>query len=129
MADKMRTALLVDDNRMGRELAAEVLATAGFLVREASSVGEALDALNVWCPDVVLLDWHLQGATGDVVLRQLQTMSPRPYVVIVTADARDSVRSAAITGGADSVLTKPYRISALAAMMADAAPEQTEGSI
>ena len=105
--------LVVDDNAMSRELAHDVLEDAGFRVCEAPTVAEAARQLASTSIQIILLDWHLNGATGLEVLKLLPKASPRPQVLVLTADARPELRQAALDAGADGVMTKPYRASAL----------------
>jgi CheY-like chemotaxis protein len=110
-----RTVLVVDDNRLGRELAHDVLAAAGYAVLEAEGVDDALGLVASASPDLVVLDWHLRGATGGAVLERLRADPTRPPtpVLVVTADARPEVAAAVMARGAVDVLTKPYRAAAL----------------
>ena len=106
-------ALVVDDNAMSRELAHDVLQDAGWDVMEAASATEAVRKLESGSVALVVLDWHLNAATGLDVLQHLEGQTPRPRVLVVTADARAELRDAALAAGADAVLTKPYRTAAL----------------
>ncbi|MDA8198201.1 MAG: response regulator [Thermaerobacter sp.] len=110
---KVRQVLVVDDNAMSRELAHDVLQDAGWDVVEAASVAEAVRQLESGSVALLVLDWHLNAATGLDVLQHLEGQTPRPRVLVVTADARSELRAAALAAGADAVLTKPYRTAAL----------------
>ena len=110
---KVRQVLVVDDNAMSRELAHDVLQDAGWDVVEAASVAEAVRQLESGSLALLVLDWHLNAATGLDVLQHLEGQTPRPRVLVVTADARSELRAAALAAGADAVLTKPYRTAAL----------------
>jgi len=129
VADGLRI-LVVDDNPMSRELAQDVLVDAGHEVRPAAGVEEALEAVAAFAPAVVLLDWHLKGATGaDVlaVVRARDAPGRKPVrVVVVTADIRPELRAAAIAAGADALVTKPYRASQLLSAI-DGAPDGDGG--
>lgn len=106
--------LVVDDNPLGRELASEVLADAGYAVDLATGADEAVAAWRLAPHDVVVLDWHLKGDTGMTVLAAIRAVPDAPTrVLVVTADVRSELRDAALRGGADGVLTKPYRPVAL----------------
>ncbi len=119
-----RQVLVVDDNPMSRELAHDVLQDAGWKVTEASSAAEAVRQLESGSVALVVLDWHLNTATGLDVLQHLEGQTKRPRVLVVTADARAELRDGALAAGAAAVLTKPYRTAALlqaaAAAVADA---------
>ena len=120
-----RQVLVVDDNVMSRELAHDVLQDAGWQVMEAASATEAVRQLESGSVALLVLDWHLNAATGLDVLQHLDGQTRRPRVLVVTADARSELRAAALAAGADAVLTKPYRTAALQAA-ADAALAETD---
>ena len=120
-----RQVLVVDDNAMSRELAHDVLQDAGWQVMEAASATEAVRQLESGSVALLVLDWHLNAATGLDVLQHLDGQTRRPRVLVVTADARSELRAAALAAGADAVLTKPYRTAALQAA-ADAALAETD---
>ncbi len=105
--------LVVDDNAMSRELAHDVLEHAGFVVREAGTAAEAAEQLAGAPIQIILLDWHLNAATGLEVLKLIPDTAPRPRVLVLTADARPELRQAALDAGADGLMTKPYRAHAL----------------
>jgi len=73
-------------------------------------VGEAVDAtglvdwLNVLCPDVVLLDWELPGASADELLSQIQGSCSRAQVIALSGLPK--ARQAALDAGADGFVSK-----------------------
>lgn len=69
-------------------------------------------------PDLLLLDYHLDGAETGLLLRArlAQAIGERP-TVIITADHGDEVRTAAIDAGCH-VLHKPLKPLALKSLMA-----------
>ncbi len=119
MAETARI-LIVDDNAMSRELARDILADAGHDVADAATADQALAALEAFRPGVVLLDWHLKGATGGDVLARIRGPGAGRdvRVLVVTADIRPELRAAALAAGADALVTKPYRASTLLAAVA-----------
>lgn len=114
MTDALRV-LVVDDNDMGRELAHDILANAGYDVVEASTVAEALSSLDATGASLILLDWHLKGSTGADVLKAVRTsdLRTRTRVLVATADIRVELRETALAAGADGLIAKPYRAEAL----------------
>lgn len=88
---------------------------------------EALRLVAASVPDLVLLDFHLDGGQTGLMLRErlLAAMPPRPCVVI-TADHGPEVRDAVLAAGC-ALLHKPLRPLALKSVMARllAAPERT----
>jgi response regulator of citrate/malate metabolism len=112
----MITTLVVDDDfRVAAIHAAYVQRTDGFAVAgQAHSVAEALTAIDLLTPDLILLDLYLPDDSGLAVMRSLAERDhPRPDVLAITA-ARDvsSVRTA-MQLGAVNYLVKPFAFNTL----------------
>ncbi len=103
--------LIVDDEPHIRRVLRTILATDGFEVEEAADGVEGMEAINSDTEfDFVLLDFMMPGATGLEVLARIRshpTRSATP-VIILTAKGQDTDRRAALAGGADDFLTKPF---------------------
>ena len=70
------------------------------------TVQAAIAVAAVDPPDVVMMGIHLQGADGIEGTRQFAAAHPKARVLILTADRRPGVASAAISAGAENVLVK-----------------------
>jgi DNA-binding response OmpR family regulator len=80
-----RRVLLVEDEAPLRNVIARNLTSRGLDVREAATVAEALQALNVELPDLMLLDLNLPDHTGWDVLRDLQRRRIEVPTIVVSA--------------------------------------------
>jgi len=112
-----KTVLVVDDDRVVRELLTTVLVDAGYHVLQAEDGPRALDMLATAEADVVLLDHHLPGLTGVEVLRRLRaTAAGRtlPVILVTGADAIDD-RVTGLAAGANDYVTKPFSADELLA--------------
>lgn len=98
--------LLVDDERLARELLREQLAEyPGFIVvAEAPDNIQALSAVRLHTPDLIFLDIQMPGGDGFELLRQL--MPNPPHVVFVTAYDRYALRAFEVN--ALDYLLKPF---------------------
>jgi len=104
-----RTVLLVEDNPMNLELAADLLRAAGYAVLEAMTGREGLALAVARLPDLVLLDIRLPDMDGLDVVRALRA-DPRTAalpVVAVTAQAMKGDEQAARSAGCSGYITKP----------------------
>lgn len=104
--------LLVDDTVENLRLLAGMLATRGFDARSVTSGAEALEAVAVEPPDLILLDVTMPGMTGLEVcarLREHPEWRDIP-VIFLTAltDVSDKVKGFA-AGGVDYI-TKPFQL-------------------
>ena len=103
-------ALVVDDSRMVRRVAARILRDLGLDVTEAETGREALDQCRLRMPDVMLLDWQVGDMDGLGVLRALRDMEGggRAKVVFCTAERSPASILAALEAGADEYIMKPF---------------------
>lgn len=108
-----RRVLLVDDNPDIRLLVRIGLETSGgfSVIREACDGREALDALEVECPDVVLLDLAMPVMDGFEALPLLKERCPESRVVIYSASDSPSTRQRIEASGGDGYLRKDAGIA------------------
>ena len=103
------TILVVEDDAHIRDVLSGLLGTLGYRMLVAASAEQALDALNVVSPDLVLTDVHLGGMSGIELCTRLKA-DPRYElmpVVILTAVGDLEARVAGLAAGADDFFTKP----------------------
>jgi DNA-binding NarL/FixJ family response regulator len=81
------------------------------IVGEAADVDGALDVIAATCPDVVLLDVHLPGGGGHVVVNRAGTAGPR-FLALSVSDAAEDVISV-VRAGARGYVTKTIDADAL----------------
>jgi DNA-binding response OmpR family regulator len=102
--------LVVDDEPHIRRVLSAVLSRQGFEVRLASDGLKGLDELSTQSIDLVILDLMMPGASGLEILSKIRSDPERSKtpVIILTAKGQDADREAAIAGGANDFLTKPF---------------------
>lgn len=112
--------LVVDDEQDTRELVATILETAGADVRVAPGANEAIEALSVFVPDVVVTDIGMPGRDGFDLLRGMRDVDDRrvPTIALTGRASEDDVTRAAIAGF-DRYLTKPVEPSTLVTTVAE----------
>ena len=86
-----------------------ILSEAGFGVAESDGGGTALEQAAREPPAAVLLDMHMPGLSGDVVLRSLKRLNPKLPIIIVTAHGTIPGAVSAMQDGAFEYVTKPFR--------------------
>ncbi len=99
--------LVIDDEVQIRRLLRLTLDSAGYAVREAENGALGLNEAAVRRPDAVILDLSLPDMTGLEVLRRLREWSQVP-VLILSVRGAEADKIAALDGGADDYLTKPF---------------------
>ncbi len=121
------TILVVDDEAVVRRVLGDALSQAGYRVRTASSVEEALALLGQGSVDLMLLDLQLGGRDGVEVLREARTRWPQLAVLILTAHGSLSSAIEAVRLDAADYLLKPIGIDALRARVAEVLARQRAG--
>jgi CheY-like chemotaxis protein len=106
---KKQVVLFVEDNTELRELYAEAMREAGFLVAEVSTLGEALDTAPRLRPDLVVLDRMLPDGDGWDAARSFKSSSSTKAAPIVafTANRGRADVERALVAGCDAFLEKP----------------------
>lgn len=107
--------LVVDDEQAITDLLATVLRYEGFEVEAVHTGRAALDAVNTFRPDLILLDVQLPDIDGFGVQKRLVAERSRVPLLFLTArDApEDKVRG--LTMGGDDYVTKPFGLDELIA--------------
>jgi putative two-component system response regulator len=114
------TILVVEDEPHIREVLSGLLGALGYRLLMAVSAEQALDALNVVSPDLVLTDVHLGAMSGIELCARLKA-DPRYElmpVVILTAVGDLEARVAGLAAGADDFFTKPVEFVELRTRLA-----------
>lgn len=122
--------LLVDDEPDVRASMARVLVRAGYAVRLADSAEQAIAALRAESADLVITDIIMPRQNGVELLRQLKTEFPGTAVIAISgggnfwpqgykpvAITTSAYLEAATQAGADSVISKPFEIAELLAVV------------
>ncbi|MGH3174921.1 MAG: response regulator transcription factor [Streptosporangiaceae bacterium] len=101
------TVLVVEDERILRELVRSYLERAGFAVLSTGSGAEAITLASSAAPDLVILDLVLPDVPGETVARELRAITPVP-VLMLTARSTEEDRIRGLELGADDYVTKPF---------------------
>ena len=87
-----------------------LLRSAGYEARAAFDAHHALGLLRIDRPDLLVVDYELQGMDGVEMLRRLRRQSgrtPPPAVVLLPA-GREDLRGEALEAGARATVALPY---------------------
>jgi two-component system, OmpR family, KDP operon response regulator KdpE len=108
MAERMtppHTILVVDDEPAIRRLLHASLSRSGYGVVEAGTAREALNAVQIDKPAVVLLDLGLPDRDG---LELIPLIRAQAAVIVVSAREATEQKVAALDLGADDYISKPF---------------------
>ncbi|QXZ09413.1 response regulator [Comamonas sp. Y33R10-2] len=106
---KGKRVLVVDDNALNREVAADFLELMGIQVEMATDGVQALKVLEKQSFDLVLMDVHMpnmDGMQATQAIRQQPALRGLP-VIALTAQARTEDRDAIEKSGMNAHLSKP----------------------
>ena len=111
----MASILIVEDEERIASFVAKGLAAEGHLTTVRRDGPSGLDEILAGGHDLVVLDIGLPGLDGFEVLDQMRAQGSTVPVIVLTA--RDSVTDtvAALEGGADDYMAKPFRFAELLA--------------
>ncbi|MGZ7444146.1 response regulator transcription factor [Paenibacillus sp. TH7-28] len=104
----MTKVLVVDDEASISDAVAYALRREGYTVETAADGQEALDRVDTFHPDVMVLDVMMPKVSGYEVCRKLEGRESRPAILLLTVknDIVDKVLGLEL--GADDYMTKPF---------------------
>src|SRR5215218_849269 len=109
--------LVVDDHEDNVEVLRARLEARGYDVEGAMNGQSALDTVQRWCPDLILLDVMMPDMDGLEVVRRLKADKNLPFIPVIMQTALDSTERmvAGLEAGADDYVTKPINFQELEA--------------
>jgi two-component system, OmpR family, KDP operon response regulator KdpE len=114
MNEHTPVVLIVDDEAQIRRFLRAGLELDGFAVEDAETGADALKAITLKRPDLIILDLGLPDMDGGDVLERLRGWSTIPTIVLsVRSNEAEKVRL--IQGGADDYVVKPFGMAELLA--------------
>ena len=115
---------IVDDDRSIRWVFEKALSREGIAYRSFASVGEALSALNVAAPRVLVSDIRMPNGSGIDLMQTLKEKHPALPVIIMTAYSDLESAVSAFQGGAYEYLAKPFDVAHAVDLIQRALKEQ-----
>lgn len=111
--------LIVDDQKDLLDLLSMSLTPEGYQVRTALNAAEALSAIKLQKPELILLDILLPDISGVRLTTQLKNDAETAGIPIILLTAKDSETDiiVGLSVGADDYITKPFSIKVLLARM------------
>jgi two-component system chemotaxis response regulator CheY len=106
----MKTSLIVDDSRVIRKVARQILEAIGFSCEEAENGQIAVEQCKAKMPQFILLDWNMPVMNGLEFVTALRQMpdGTNPIVIFCTTENDMSHIQAAIGAGANEYIMKPF---------------------
>ncbi len=110
-----RKILIVDDIAFNRTVLNKILGKSGYELAIATSGDQALTQLDVFSPDIVLLDFMMPGKSGLDVLRIMKADTRYRGIPVIFLTASDEMEymTEAFNAGAVDYITKPFKAAEL----------------
>lgn len=105
--------LVVEDERSLRDMVCESLERERFVVEIADDYHTAMEKINDYDYDCILLDIMLPGGSGLDVLEELKKMRKKESVLIISAKDSIDDKVLGLELGADDYLAKPFHLAEL----------------
>lgn len=96
-----------------RENIVHFLQKENYLIETAHDLNSALDKVNIYTYDCILLDITLPDGSGFEILRELKKMNKTDGVIIISAKDSLDDKLAGLDLGADDYLPKPFHMAEL----------------
>jgi two-component system KDP operon response regulator KdpE len=112
--DEVSRILVVDDDPALLRVLSMGLGARGHVISTASTGRQAVTQVAMTAIDLVLLDLGLPDMDGLEVCRKMRATSNVP-IIVLSADATEGRKIAALDGGADDYVVKPFGMGELEA--------------
>ncbi|RLJ32604.1 DNA-binding response OmpR family regulator [Chryseobacterium sp. 7] len=107
--------LIVEDEAALAQSISEYLSGENYLCETASTFGEAMNKIETFDYDCILLDIMLPDGNGLAILEELKKQQKQDGVIIISAKNALDDKIEGLKLGADDYLTKPFHLSELMA--------------
>lgn len=105
--------LIVDDEIEICEFLKSFFEDRNYKVATAHNGIQALEKVDLFKPEVVLLDIQMPGMDGLQTLKKIKSLHPKMKVIMVTAVETQEKIEEAMRSGADNYITKPLSLEYL----------------
>lgn len=110
----MKILIIEDEKELAKSIS-EYLSGESYLCEFAGTFGEAMDKIETFDYDCILLDIMLPDGNGLTLLEELKKQNKQDGVIIISAKNALDDKIKGLQLGADDYLTKPFHLSELMA--------------
>jgi len=109
-----RRILVVDNEKVDRDMLQSILEPLGFVVEQAASGYEALQVIPRFAPHLVFMDLGMPGIDGWETIRRIrQQRLTEAHIAILSANAFDKGLENDVGVAAEDFIVKPLRVNEL----------------
>ncbi|WP_185204568.1 response regulator transcription factor [Chryseobacterium sp. C3] len=110
----MKILIIEDETELAKSIS-EYLSGENYLCEFATTFGDAMDKIETFNYDCILLDIMLPDGNGLTILEELKKQNKQDGVIIISAKNALDDKVKGLQLGADDYLTKPFHLSELMA--------------
>jgi two-component system, OmpR family, KDP operon response regulator KdpE len=103
----MYLILIIEDDAGIRSILRTLLEAQNYRVVEAANGARGVLEARIHRPDLAIVDLGLPDQDGQTVIREIRAFSPVP-IVVLSARTMEQDKVAALDGGADDYVAKPF---------------------
>ena len=108
----LKRILMLDDHKDILDVVKEVLSYEKFEVRITSSSEHIMEIMRSFRPDLVIMDYKLNGASGDAICKQIKKHPDLHHTPVVICSAYLN-KNDLLTCGCDAIISKPFGLDEL----------------
>lgn len=123
----METIVVVDDDRVFRELLKTVLKMEGYRAVESTVPEEVLPTVRAEAPALVLMDVHIRNQDTLSTLSELKSDADVGGIPVIMTSGMDRADEC-LSAGADAFILKPFRPSQMLAQITELIQAQKQDS-
>lgn len=105
---KVRRILVVDNDPDSLEIISEALSWEGYAVQRTQSGREALDLIQTWDPDLIVLERNMPEMDGLEIIRDMRRKFSYVSVVFISGNSSTEAVIEGLDAGADDYISKPF---------------------
>jgi two-component system, NtrC family, response regulator AtoC len=124
MAQSVLSVLLIEDEPILAKNIRAYLVRYGYEVRIATTAEAGLSELDVFKPDIVVLDFNLPGMNGLEALSKIRAIDRQIKVIMMTGYGSIDLAVKAMKAGACHFVTKPIAVGKLRLMLEEAVDDE-----
>jgi PleD family two-component response regulator len=109
----MKRILIIDDDHAVLEALEEVLQYSGYDVKTIAHTEDIFKVINLYQPDLILVDYILSGINGGEICDQIKTNPTTSYIPVIIISGHSKVLRSLGDYGSDVIMEKPFDLNEL----------------
>ena len=104
---------MLDDNQDILDIVKEALSYEKFEVNTTTKAQRIIETIQIYKPDLVILDYKLNGPHGDDICRKIKTHNLLYDTPVIICSAYLDNNINLLTCGCDAIISKPFGLEEL----------------